>query len=271
LLFSFIMTLFFNGTPLVRDLFEPEITNLNTLLSIVLNTQNVFPVIILSAIVIIIPLAVLVYLGIIMVFNLKGSSKWISIIMFTIWAISVAILGVILSAKLSVYSNHESMEERTAISNHPDTIYIASLERIEISNPEELSAVDNFVFFRDKKTGNLGGIVELNIYASDSTGSYLMVDKMAHGKTHNEAWSNAKSIEHNYKFTKNTLYLDEYFTISGGQNWNGSTVEVDLAVPEGTIIKIMPETNCRILRFNRHFNEHQLLRVEQYGYEYIDE
>ena len=240
MLFSFITMLFFNGTPLVKDLFEPEILNLNGLLSVVLNTTSVFPVIILTAVVVVIPLAALTYLGIVMVFNLKNSSKIVSIIMFCIWIAAVSVLGVLLSAKLSVYGTHKNIYTRIDLNPAPDTIYLAPQRRISELKGFEKSGIEMTSIYKSNEPPVVCGSPEVEIFPSDTTFSYITINKSATGKSDFEAFTSVRNIEYTYRLTGKTLYIDEYYAIRPGENWNGSTVDINIHAIEGTVIKCLP-------------------------------
>ena len=238
LLFSFIATLFFNGTPLVRDIFEPDILNPYGLLSVVLNTPHVMPVIIVSSLVVIIPLAVITYLGIVMVFNLKNQSRIVSIIIFIVWVASVAVSGVLLSAKLAVYSNQKTVSSHNAIINNPDTLYLAPARRISDLKKLEKSGIDRFYFFRTADRSALYATVHLRINPADSIPEVFM-EKWACGKSDYEALTNVRNIDFSYRLSHDTIYFDEYFTVKPGENWNGSRVSLCVNAGKGTIIKCL--------------------------------
>jgi hypothetical protein len=240
MLFSFIATLFFNGTPLVKDLFEPEILNLNGLLSIVLNVTSVFPIIILTAIVVIIPLAALTYLGIVMVFNLKNSSKIVSIIMFIVWIASVSILGVLLSAKLSVYGTHKNVSAQIDLKPAPDTIYLAPQRKVADLRGFERSSIDRISFYYSKENKSVCGSPEVEFIPSDTTFSYITISRSASGKSDFEAFASVRNIDYTYRLTGKTLYIDEFYAVRPGENWNGAMVDVNIHAVEGTVIKCLP-------------------------------
>ncbi len=268
-LFSFVVTLFFNGTPLVRDLFEPDIVNIDHLLSMALNIENVLPVIILAAVVVVLPLSALTYLGIIMVFNLRSKSKVAGIVLFTIWLLSVAILGVILSAKLSVYSEHKRSTTRIEIVNKPDTIYLSPSRKLSDLKGCEYGAVEHFTYYKSIEDNTRYGSVQIKFFASDSTGAFIHIDKEALGKSDFEALNNLRNIEYNAGFSGDTLYFDEYYSIKTGENWHGSNVDISIVPEKGTIIKCLPGLDTEILG-SRFFSLHPpLLRVCDYGFEEI--
>ncbi len=89
LLFSFAIVLFFHDAPFLASAMEPEMTNVHTLLSIVLNSNMVWPVLILTALVVLIPLIALTCLGIKMIFNIRERLRVLTIVMTVIWFASL--------------------------------------------------------------------------------------------------------------------------------------------------------------------------------------
>lgn len=271
MLFSFIVMLFFNGTPLVKDLIEPDITNINTLLSIVLNTGQVSTIMIFSALVIIIPLAALTYLGIVMVFNLKGNSKLAGIVLLSVWLVSVAVLGVLLSARLSVYSNSKSISSEIELTPEPDTIYLAPQHKMSELQNVNRANVESSSFFLSEKTEAIYGSARVYIFSPDSTDYSIEVNKTAHGKSDYEAHNNVRNIDYSYKFSGDTLYLDEYYSVKPGEEWNGSKVEIIISGKKGTVIKSLPDLNSEILGMHYNRNFLPLFKISEDGIEELEE
>jgi len=127
-------------------------TNIHTLLSIALNSNMVWPVLILAALVILIPLAALTWLGIKLIFRISESSRVLNIIAFVVWIASLCALGVFLSLQLSVYSNREFVEKRVSLDPVPKTIWIASGATVDEITYDETASVDHFTFYLDNRT-----------------------------------------------------------------------------------------------------------------------
>jgi hypothetical protein len=264
LLFSFAMVLFFHDAPFLASATEPGMTNINTLLSIVLNSNMVWPVIILTALVIMIPLIALTYLGIKMIFNIKTRLRVLTIVMTVIWFASVCCLGVFLGLQLSVYSNSERIEKKTGIESPPATLWIAPLRKVSDIKYDETASVDHFTFYRNSPDGRLYATADLNIYGSDTTSGWISVEKRASSNSNDEAWTNARLIDYNLKLSGDTLYLDEFFSVPAGSRWNGSLVDIDLGLPEGTEVRFAPGTSPLQWQFRIHnVNGTAVFRIEE--------
>ncbi len=79
-----------------------------------------------------------------------------------------------------------------------------------------------------------------------------------------EAWTNARAIDYNWKFSGDTLYLDEFFSVPAGSNWNGSVVDIDLGLPEGTEVRFAPGTSPSQWQFHIHNSDGTVsFRIEE--------
>jgi hypothetical protein len=48
----------------------------------------------------------------------------------------------------------------------------------------------------------------------------------------------ADELIYNYRITRDTLFLDEYFTIPSDRKWAADNIGINLYLPEGTILKV---------------------------------
>ncbi|HSO78169.1 MAG TPA: hypothetical protein VLQ76_06335 [Bacteroidales bacterium] len=271
LLFTFVLVLFFNNAPIFSNLMEPQMTNLHTLLSIVLNSAMVMPVIILTAIVVLVPLAALIYLGIKMIFNIRESSRVASLITFVAWIAAACALGVFLSLQLSVYSNTERYTRRTELSTPPDTLYIVPGKTLSSISYDEHSTVDDFTFYRQSASGKLFGTAVLDFSNSDTTGGWISVELKASSNSNTEAWDNARAIEYGWSFSGDTLRIDEFFALPAGARWNGSMAEVDICLPKGSVIKFAEGMNPASWSNHRYNRDARLFRIAEWDIEEIEE
>ena len=237
LLFMSVLVLFFSSAPFVASVLEPEMIHPHTMLSLVINGSSPWLIILLSALVVILPLSALTYLGIRLIFRIRENSRVFGLVMFVTWIASACALGVLLALQLSVYSSSENVEERVNLETPARTVWIAPMRTAAGLNYDRGASVDHFSLWVNTKEDRMYGSVDLNISGSDTTSGWISVERRASSKSESEAWSRAKSIEYNWKFSGDTLYLDEFFTIPSGSRWNGSTVDVEVLLPEGTEVR----------------------------------
>ncbi len=271
LFFSFAIVIFFSNAPFLNPLIEPEMTNIHTLLSIVLNSNMVWPVLILAALVTLIPLGALTWLGIKMIFRIRERFRILSIVAFVVWIASLCALGVFLGLQLAVYAENKQVEQRISLDPAPKTIWVAAMKKQSDLKYDKTASVDGFKFFLDKQADRLYASVDLNIYASEDSTSFISVERMASSNNDMEARDNARKVNYNWKFSGDTLYLDEYFSLPAGARWNASMVDIDVSLPEGTVVRLVPGTVPEVLQFRPwdmdtdvwHISEGDLVRFDQ--------
>lgn len=252
LLFASVLALLFNNCQFMSSAFEPDMTNIPALLSIVLNSNIVWVILILAALVVCIPLIGLTYLGIKMIFRIREKYRITGIVTFVVWIASVCALGVLLGLQLSIYSARETSERKINLESPPATLWISSMKKVSDINYDESASIDHFIFYRNTSGGQIYATPDLNIYGSDTTTGWISVERKANGKSDSDAWSNARSTEYNWKLSGDTLYLDEFFSLPEGNNWNGATVKINVSLPEGTKIRCVPGTSLPAFRLRVH-------------------
>lgn len=270
LFFTFTILIFFNNAPFLTNVMEPEMTNIHTLLSIVLSSNMVWPVLILAALVTLIPLAALTWLGIKMIFRIRERYRIVNIVAFVVWIASLCALGVFLSLQLAVYANNEYVEQRISLNPAPKTIWIAAGNRQSDLKFDNTASADGFRFYMNTQEEKLYGSADLNIYGSEDSTAIISVERRACSNNDREARDNARKVIYTWKFSGDTLYLDEYFSLPAGARWNGSVVDIDVRLPEETIVRIVPGTKPEDLLFHTwdpeaeawHIKEGSLVRFD---------
>lgn len=271
LFFTFALLLFFSNTPFLSSVMEPEIINSHNLLGIVLNSNMVWPVLILAALTILIPLGALSWLGVKLIFNIRERFRMLGLVTFLVWIASLCALGVFLGLQLSVYADNESVEQRISLDPAPKTVWISSMKKQSDLEYEKFSSVDGFKFFFRSDDNRLRVSADLGIYGTEDSTGYISVEKRASSNSDSEARANARNIEYNWKFSGDTLYLDEYATLPEGTRWNGSMVDIDMRLPEGTEVRMVPGTSAEVLMLRVRNPEAGIWRIHEGYIREIDE
>jgi hypothetical protein len=237
LMVIFVLLFFFTGSVLPALIKDPGILNLPMLLSIALSTTLANTIWTLAAVVILIPLAALSYLGIKLIFRIKAGPKLIRVLLFTTWIAALCVLVVMLVLRFADHANHDWSEQKVVLEPAPKTVWVAPLKKISDAVWDEKAMVDGFTFRKNSRTGQLYVTADLEVWGSDTTSAWISVEKQVRGKTQSDAKANLRKIDFTWKFSRDTLYLDEYFSLPAGEPWNGALLSVDMCMPEGTVIK----------------------------------
>jgi hypothetical protein len=144
------------------------------------------------------------------------------------------------------------VEERIALDTPVKTVWLAPMNRISDTSYDETAYVEDVIkFYMNSSTGQLRGSVDLNIYGSDTTSGWISVEKIASSNSEREAWQNAREISFNWKFSGDTLYLDDYFSLPAGNKWYGSHVDIDIRLPEGSEVRCVPGSSFSTWMFGK--------------------
>ena len=265
LFFTFLLVIFFTNAPILTSVMEPELTNTHMLLNIVLNSNLVWPVLILTALVIMIPLAGLIWLGIKMIFNIRERFKITSIVLFVVWVASLCALGVFLSLQLAVYATHENIEKRITLDPAPKTLWIAPAQRLSDISWDETASVNWFRIYHEKPNDKLYATADLNIRGNDNGSGFISVERRACSNSDLEARDNARDIEFNWRFSGDTLYLDEFYSLPAGNRWAGSWVDINISLPEGTEVRCVEGSSLATWMFRIHDDDISHWKIED-GY-----
>ena len=265
LFFTFLLVIFFTNAPILTSVMEPELTNTHMLLNIVLNSNLVWPVLILTALVILIPLAGLIWLGIKMIFNIRERFKITSIVLFVVWVASLCALGVFLSLQLAVYATHENIEKRITLDPAPKILWIAPAQRLSDISWDETASVNWFKIYHEKHNDKLYATADLNIRGNENGSGFISVERRACSNSDLEARDNAREIEFNWRFSGDTLYLDEFYSLPAGNRWAGSWVDIDISLPEGTEVRCVEGSSLATWMLRVHDDDISHWKIED-GY-----
>lgn len=265
LFFSFVILIFFNNVPFFSSVMEPEMTNIHDMLGIALSSNTVWPILLLAGLVTLLPLAGLIWLGIKMIFNIKERFRVMSIVLFVVWIASLCALAIILSLQLSVYSNSESVEKQLTLEPAPKTLWISTMKKQADLKYDRHASVEDYRFYVDGANDRIHVSADLNIYGSENGTGIISVERRASSNSDSEARTKARQIEYNWRLSGDTLYLDEYCSLPAGSKWNGSMVDIDVKLPEGTEVRLVPGTLPESLNFNVYAGETPAWKIED-GY-----
>ncbi|HOC48205.1 MAG TPA: hypothetical protein PKG68_05695 [Bacteroidales bacterium] len=261
LFFTFVIVIFFNNVPFFSSVMEPQMTNVHDMLGIVLSTNAVWPILILTALVTLLPLAALIWLGVKLIFRIKERFRVMNIILFLVWIASLCALAIILILRLSVYSESESVEKRLTLDPAPETLWINTMKKQTGLSYYRYASVEDFRFFMESPDGVLRVSPDLSIRGSDNGTGYISVERRAYSNSDTEAVRNARQIEYNWKMSGDTLYLDEYCTLPAGARWNGSMVDIDIRLPEGTEIRFVQGVSPDVLNLHLFSGENPAWKI----------
>jgi phage shock protein PspC (stress-responsive transcriptional regulator) len=226
-------------------------------LNFIVNPSMAPWILVLAFIVILLPLLALIYWGVKMIFWFRAKDGIVSLVALVVWVVSLAALSLILFNEGISFAETASSTSGNVIEKPPHELYIISGNRVaDLKYDEEISLPDDdYNVYLEKDDRTLYITSDLELFYSENSSLKLDVRKSSSGRSRPDAVNKAGQLIYNYRMSRDTLFLDEYFTIPPGNKWSVDKVIVRLYIPEGTVI---------------HFDSTTRNMMDHYGYHSLD-
>jgi phage shock protein PspC (stress-responsive transcriptional regulator) len=185
-----------------------------------------------------IPLLLLIFAGLKLLFNFKTNTKVIGLTALTFW-----LLGIILLISLSFSQAKNYMQSSTRYSDdislqatQSDTLYLKTSNNIDFERNAENIDIDRIkIVIQDDKEIVIGKPT-FDIEQSNSDKMEIVIKKKARGKSNEQASINAENIEYSWVQTDSLLVFDRFFTLPSHSKWKNQNLHITLKLPEGKIV-----------------------------------
>jgi phage shock protein PspC (stress-responsive transcriptional regulator) len=183
-----------------------------------------------------IPLFFLLILGLkLMVNNLRSIGNYVKYSLLAVWLIAVGIiisLGINEAAQLA-FEGKSIQKEVIAIAP-TDTLKIKFKNNDFYS--KSIHRDHDFKITQDEGDNEIiySNNVSIEIKYTDEATPYMLIEKLANGKSTSQAKKRAEKIKYNYKIEGNTIVLDNYLLTAVENKFRGQEVEIYLYLPKGT-------------------------------------
>lgn len=189
---------------------------------------------------VLIPVLMVIYSGVKIVFKLKQKNRLLKGIALGLWTI-----GLVLSI-MTVYSVSKEFSQKAIEKNYTtlpiNANYVTLSGTIPFDKFEEQDNEINGIRLGEWKVISQTdeklnfGYAKVDIVKSETDSFVIIVQRIAQGKTKKEASGRAQSISYNYNVTDSAIMFAPDFSISSNQKWRDQRVKVILKVPVGKTI-----------------------------------
>ena len=196
-----------------------------------------------------IPIVMLVYGGIKLLFKIRYNNRWLNLTLGVLWSIGFAV-GIYVAATTARQFNESSRSKQTiALHGLGDTINVkigkevSDLDLVIFENADDIEhEISNghrgYLFGKKVNDLSIIGNAELNIVYTEADSVELVITRIARGRNKRESNANAKAIQYNYEQQGNTLLFDKYFVVDEGVNFRKQDVKMVLRVPKGKVVRL---------------------------------
>jgi phage shock protein PspC (stress-responsive transcriptional regulator) len=207
-----------------------------------------------------IPMFYFLMLGLkLLVTNLKSVGNIVKFSLLGIWIIAVGILiSLGINEATQIAFDGKTVKKET-INIAPTDTLIIKFKNNDFYSKSSYEHTD-FRLTQDEKNNEIiySNNVTIEIMKTEEALPYIQIEKLAVGKSANEARNRAEKIKYGYKIEGNQLILDNYLLTTVNQKFRGQKVELFLYLPKGILFKA-DETVQKYERtennfFNLHFS-----------------
>ncbi|WP_341965994.1 PspC domain-containing protein [Flavobacterium psychrophilum] len=192
-----------------------------------------------------IPFFFLLILGLkLLVTNLKSIGSIAKYSLLSLWIIALAILIVLGIKEATQLAFDGKVVQKQSINISPtDTLFVKFKNNDFYS--KDVDNHDDFRLMQDEHGKEIvySNNVSIEIMPTDEKLPYLQIEKLANGKTPDEAQKRAEKIIYNLKIEGNKLILDNYLLHNVKNRFRDQRVALFLYLPKGTYLK--PDSSLR--------------------------
>lgn len=195
-----------------------------------------------------VPILMMIYSGVVILFRLKRNNKILGFSALGIWIVGIVMAAFSISNIASGFSEGSEISERIPVINaHRQQVNIrVNIDPDMVNDDYGHSWGRKYHYGRrwrmistDSSTVKFGD-PRLNIVPSTTDSIELIVYKKAQGRTIQEAQLRVQSIGYTIAQDSNTIIFPSAFSLGASPVWKAQEVEAELRIPVGTVIYIDP-------------------------------
>lgn len=200
-----------------------------------------------------IPLLMLVYNGIKMIFGYKSKKRFIGISSFTLWFAGLILCLIVGLGILSSFSHKSVITKKTVLvqpQNNLLKVYVKKDIMIDsLAEYESKFVIGQWNLVATNEKSIRFGLPELKIVSSENENYQMVTYYTSKGTDKEDADNRIRRIE--YKFNQNdtALILDPYYILPENEKWRAQNIKVVIKVPVWKSIYLSPETSS-ILKYD---------------------
>jgi phage shock protein PspC (stress-responsive transcriptional regulator) len=198
-------------------------------------------------IVLAIPVFMLLYVGIKMLFRIRYSNRWLNLSLGILWLLGLLLGFYVTMATVKEFKQSSRLKEMVTLHNTGDTIRVSlnptsmAISSFPIDHKDDLESElsshhNGYRFAQVKDKISIIGYANLDVVETNSDSVELLINYCARGATKKEANEYAKMIRYSYVQNNNELVFDEIFRVIEGVKFRSQEVDIKLRLPRGKVI-----------------------------------
>jgi len=188
-----------------------------------------------------IPVIMLIYGGIKLIFNIKGKFRYVTIPALILWIAGIIITGFV-AWHLARDFNYKitTTEQETMFLTNGGTIYLEMTDNEDemdliYENDYLINDWDHLIITRNNEV--LIAEPKLRIRKSDDLDIHIITESTARGRTRSQARDRAENTDYDYYIQDSTISFDQWFRLPEREKWRNQEIFLTLEIPEGKKIR----------------------------------
>lgn len=194
-----------------------------------------------------IPILMLIYGGIKLLFRIHYSNRWLNLSLGIVWLIGLVLGFYVAVVTARQFSESSRIKETVELHGVGDTLIIKmrpaamTLHQHDFDNKDDL---DNY-FSNDHSGYTIGetgkmhsimGFAELNVTEGQTDSIEMVITQSAYGSTKKEANENARAVRYSYHQNGRELVFDQIFTVDAGSRFRAQELDIRIKLPKGKVV-----------------------------------
>ena len=194
-----------------------------------------------------IPIFMLFYAGIKLLFKIRYSNRWLNLSLGVIWLVGLIIGFYVTVSTVKEFNETSKVKETVMLHGIGDTLIIklnpamTTIKPLDFENADDLDTYfsknhNGYQFGELNKKLSIIGYANLDVVESNSDSVEMVINYSSRGLTKKEANENAKSIKYSYTQNNKELIFDEVFSVLRSNKFRAQEVNIKLKLPKGKVI-----------------------------------
>jgi phage shock protein PspC (stress-responsive transcriptional regulator) len=229
---------FFTRFDLFDKIHWPEI-NLPDLSAIFVDPVNFNLMTICIIILVLVPLLVLIYGGIKLIFNIKAKNRILGATALTAWILALILFITLAFIEGENYALEASGSSTFTIKdNNYKTLYLNINEEYDFYQGITVYSIFDFDIYYNRSNEKILGKPELDIIKGYEDKPQLTLKRYARNVSMENANIYLDKLEYEWEQNDSVLYFNQFYTVDKQYKWRFPKVELILRIPEDQIIYI---------------------------------
>jgi phage shock protein PspC (stress-responsive transcriptional regulator) len=222
----------------------PDVANYFT------NSGHYYLVIIALIVLVLIPIAALIYGGIKILFNLKTKHTILRAFLLTAWILALILFITLIFVNVPNSAMESSSSQSSLIETNKNHPLVIDVRDNTLGKRLTHYGVFGYRFNYSDWDESLYDKARLNITASEDKQLHLTLNKRIKNVTPVNAERYFDRIDYSWEQKDSALYLDQYFYTNDDDFWMFARVDINLRIPVGQVV-VLSQNTCDFMEFDQ--------------------